>query len=519
MPKLNQCASLISNKLFSNFTKGISTVPDAKNICPLPQYPVWQQPWQEPFGSDIITQIFQCLKSFGIKRLTSLHRAVLLKQPIKVLKNGSLANQKELQKTDGKGNTPLHYAAMKGDQIAYNQLLSWGANPKRKNKLNGTPEEYAAMRFPLTQSPGYIIDEKCADKSFSYVEENRVDHLEIAKILLDKTPKGSSRSSISNKKYKEFKNSPYSWRVAPSPIGGCGLFAERDIAAGELIDEYLGQIIDEEKELALAEPDEEYLMKNVQSRFYRSGGSMANDGFSNVMVNFFPHLGGLPNRILVQAMTPIQKGEELIWDYGATYGAKMTLQESAPERLDNAIKDFNWKDPLNSATSISTVDYILTTPVVGIRLIQENKITSANLADLCSIMELWMIPGRGTYALSLLQLARLHEKEQELTGKSTLLQTIKDHLPNLVGFNKKRTRDQFDLFCFKGIEKEIEKLKNTEKTRENILKKIKSKKYDLPFSEYHKSFSKDYNNIIKWTQKIHHPDLAAMLLVIKMQFD
>jgi ankyrin repeat protein len=49
----------------------------------------------------------------------------------------------KIDETDFLGNTALHYASQKGQQLVIEELMRWGANPQKENYEGKIPSEIA----------------------------------------------------------------------------------------------------------------------------------------------------------------------------------------------------------------------------------------------------------------------------------------------------------------------------------------------------------------------------------------
>ncbi|MCC7479758.1 SET domain-containing protein-lysine N-methyltransferase [bacterium] len=110
------------------------------------------------------------------------------------------------------------------------------------------------------------------------------------------------------------------WQVRPSWIHGNGIFAARDIRKGEMVIEYLGEIISEEE--AMRRYDDDNQRRHHTFLFGLADGSYIDGGAEGNEAKYINH-SCEPNceafeedgRILIYAIRRIREGDELTYDY------------------------------------------------------------------------------------------------------------------------------------------------------------------------------------------------------------
>ena len=131
----------------------------------------------------------------------------------------------------------------------------------------------------------------------------------------------------SSTKKAKTKSVPY--EVRRSPIHGNGVFATRDIEPGELIDEYTGERISADESALRAEAGGGPI--NHTFFFSLSDGSVIDGGSDGNDARYINHACE-PNceaqeedgRVFIFALQPIEKGEELNYNYALIYEERHT---------------------------------------------------------------------------------------------------------------------------------------------------------------------------------------------------
>ncbi|UGQ47213.1 SET domain-containing protein [Massilia endophytica] len=119
------------------------------------------------------------------------------------------------------------------------------------------------------------------------------------------------------------------YEVRISPVHGRGVFARRKIAAGKRIIEYTGERIDWDETCRRAE--EKGGPINHTFFFTLSNGMLIDGGANGNEARFINH-SCEPNceaveeddRVYIHALRPIEKGEELNYNYGLIYEERHT---------------------------------------------------------------------------------------------------------------------------------------------------------------------------------------------------
>jgi SET domain-containing protein len=120
------------------------------------------------------------------------------------------------------------------------------------------------------------------------------------------------------------------WIVRQSPIHGRGVFAQRTIAAGDCIIEYLGERIEWEEATRRAEVSGTPL--NHTFFFSLADGRVIDGGDNGNEARFINHacegnceaLEDEEGRVFIYALGDIEEGEELVYNYALIYEERHT---------------------------------------------------------------------------------------------------------------------------------------------------------------------------------------------------
>lgn len=351
-------------------------------------------------------------RQFQPYKLSAFHLAVMSDNDAAM---ETLHNAKaKINLPDFQKYTPLHHAAMKGNTTAVSRLLTWGANPNSVNSFGGTYADLLRFNKPFRNSSdnevdpnNYEVDAQCWGNDVTFVHENvaKPEHL----IKQWSIPARTTNSIYPKEKlraYQEFIQNPPPLEIKQIKPGMCGVFAMSDIKRGDVVAEYIGEVIDPSEyrnPTYLWEQDSKF---HIDGATYRSAGAMINEGFPNVFIqDLHQSAKGLLDRYVVIALDDIAKGEQLVTSYG--FGYKFTdFEELRQEAKDKFFKETSWPeidkvlsnilanfmatsdlDALRKGLSMEfKVGYILSHPSFLEELAKANQLS---WNDLFIITELW----------------------------------------------------------------------------------------------------------------------------------
>jgi len=169
-------------------------------------------------------------------------------------------------------------------------------------------------------------------------------------------------------KYTAFKASPPKLSVEPIThddqgreifLGSsfCGVIARAPIKKGELVAEYTGEMFSQD--IVAFGSAAEYLWTDwppVDSRQFRSAGSMINHAFPNTIVDSTYAteklgLDGLPYRKMIIATDDIAEGEQIALNYGFSYEWNQPPIELRPAALIKFVKKHTWQSLMDFLAS------------------------------------------------------------------------------------------------------------------------------------------------------------------------
>ncbi len=288
---------------------------------------------------------------------------------------------------DSQGWTPLHYAAMKGNRVMIELLLSSGANQTALTKQGGTYLNILKLCHPAPVDPDtptnlFYIDRE--DKS-SLLTHEVFKGLTRANFI---TENAMGEEVIWNGVWEEWNKMPKSrpmifqegtfrqkmprCYLKEIPSCGYGVFAMEKIVAGRFIGEYQGK-------LKSREDRNPYIMGDITSLSHRNVIPLINDGFHNVFHLCIPNIDGLPIRYMFLAIDDIDAKEQLCFNYGGAHSVKIgPYSEVRPkETRDFVLKEIGniseFRELLSGRVSLSRVTqmarlekfrYILNTPSI-----------------------------------------------------------------------------------------------------------------------------------------------------------
>lgn len=449
-------------------------------------------------------------KKYSKFQLTPLHLSVIRPCPHPEVISKLVQSEASVDSTDFKGFTPLMHAAIVGDQALIARLLQEKANPKVKNELDGTFEDYKRMVKPFIQQDDNIQDfvaqssfiPDCLGSNTTFIEHNVARPSVLAQIWNQPKAENLNVKNCLKKMIRDLKNQfeKQSGHAASAYIhrlenGRCGAVAAKLIKKGEPIGLYTGEV-------TLSQPDDvEYYFSPIDGKYYRGVLAMSNDGFPNSDALFIRPLKGLEEQALMFATEDIQPGEEIVWNYGSGHHVKWKGHEE-PRRQDlldyfrlHSFEEIfestklllNDRIPQNKIwdcyDQFIKLQYILKTPSSFIGLIEEKIIDNSKIETLLrmiltepSLHETSIVYPLYVFSILVSLLDKIKENhpnpnitneilslfkeaifsnfgnalDQMHTGLATILQTIKDVPQEML-----KQDDKLKAYLRKGLKKKI----------------------------------------------------------------
>lgn len=342
-----------------------------------------------------------------------------------------LSNGADVNSLDHKKFTPLHHAALTGNQTMINFLINHTAEESLRNIHDGTYRhilqltQHAANKtdFKNTFDRSSItnfnpdFNPTCLKPNVKLVDEHvitaqqLVDHWE-KKLKRDYSSKFNGIQSALQAAYKTYKKNPPqlivdhvthddAGKVLSIPSNPCGVFAKQTIAQGEIIREYTGQIVNE------SPTDKTYFLNGFDAHLFRNEGAMMNDGFPNSYIMGLYDIDGLEERPVLIASEQILPGQEIVWDYGIGDNTKFSgHQELRPKALKAFFATHSWQnlaisyqslfsDPSNlqsyseNLRAFNGLQYIFNTPTAFLDLIANGTIDQKAIETLKTQQDIW----------------------------------------------------------------------------------------------------------------------------------
>lgn len=215
------------------------------------------------------------------------------------------------------GNTPLHYAAISPFQGYFQRLISRGANPYILNQLGASP---LLMQRLVQKQQGKEIE------GYPILDEVYVNSIDIYHWWKEVRPGEKWTFLNLYPSYSEIPRAEAFLRVQGGSLVGRRVFAKQTIEEGALICEYLGEFYPavfytQEMEGLFDVPkglfkkahrsETEYINGCIDGKTHGNEAALIGDGVPNVEFIPSPSTRGLPLRIVLRALTEIQKGEEI----------------------------------------------------------------------------------------------------------------------------------------------------------------------------------------------------------------
>lgn len=381
-------------------------------------------------------------KLVSLLDLGPVHLAVMgknLNAIAPMVQAGAIIDERDFQ-----GFTPLHHAAMMGYQEGVQKLLGLKADPLLRTNYGATYMDFLRMNAPFTEpypldktlfsthtNENYPPAPQCLGNGVVLTHENvarpeTLIHLwenSVSELTdeerKDFNPLDLERIQTYYQKYIEFKANPPALRFEqvthddsrqPLAVKLCGLFAGQDIKQGDMIGEYVGEILTPDQANAVPSSKRDYLwndpLPHVDPRQYRGAMAMANEGFPNAYLQGLEFndslkfgLDGLFSRKLIFAMEEIKEGEQILIDYGPghkmKYGERLEMRPQAMlnffrthpwgdifawlKEVHSNPKIFDFNEHTEAKKRVDYVTYVVNTPK-ALQILIDNKLYG--LADL-----------------------------------------------------------------------------------------------------------------------------------------
>jgi hypothetical protein len=394
-------------------------------------------------------------------RFTPLHLAVLMgREGIAKALLGRLSGE-QINACDDKGWTPLHHAAVFSHSL-FQLLVAKGAKIDVVNSLRGTPQHLwdlthetskAALISPVffQKEDGGRVDIRTLDsvqvKTYLGLDAWRdLPRISAEKLMLLWKSASKDQSQIMElykrlcqalpklviRKCKDLET------VAPHIME---LVAGQKIFPGQLITTYSGLARQFEKPLESPFPNciptenipKEYTLKKLDARNVGNAGRFINFGWPNCIFYSGP-LNGLDQPV-IQALTPIEAGEQILVDYTITssevaFGRQVILGEEKmlacyADGIDPLIKLCQEGNPSQKLIYISYLVFPLDCPTALMKLHYLNLVPASRWYDLLMETDVecfkeWALKFSKYYQITLSLLSRILELDLALNVRSDL---------------------------------------------------------------------------------------------------
>lgn len=339
-------------------------------------------------------------------QLSPLHIAILIQRRdfVSALVNAGV----DIDVRDHRDWTPLHHAALMGDKENIQFLKAHGADKDVLTDFEGTYRDILRLTSDPQQNGTDIIPivlkttdgkvEALTHQKFKdltracYLEENYAERSWLIQQWKEPTYKHSAImdplfSRLKEQYKREFHTSPNfemqkitcddsQRKLDSSP--GFGLFAAKSYEKGDILGEYKAHIGPEDLH------DEYTMDKWWQARHYRNAMAMINDGYPNTHAIKVVNVRGLPFRMLMVAISPIEKGEQICFNYGTLHLVKVqSYAELRGEALRKMINSFDPKTKKRSKDPFPQwqLKYVSDTPIVLFNIIWDGSVTIQKAMD------------------------------------------------------------------------------------------------------------------------------------------
>lgn len=232
--------------------------------------------------------------------------------------------------------TPLHHAALRQDPEMMDMLL--GADKAKncdaavlKNGNNGSYEELRRLAFPVEVDPnieifnyrsvsGEIVGGKAAKfqemTGAKFVRQMCASPAFFMEEWAEPTKTVESdkeQAELLREAYQKYQQDPSLLYLDKSKVG-YGVFALQSIPVDTIVVDYLGEAPYVSGSL--------YAVDLCDGARKRNLGPMVNDGFPNCVDIPMSHVCGFPLMRVLRTTRPVERGEEILWNYGISHPVK-----------------------------------------------------------------------------------------------------------------------------------------------------------------------------------------------------
>lgn len=372
---------------------------------------------------DVAEQHFEKIKDLPLTtlekperkyHLTALHLCTML-QKIDLLKF-LITRIHHLVPTDKDGWTPLHYAYLTQNAdvihiLKKNQVQRHQSSPTKakfscqqiQEMLSHKPaaDDQAVFHYQDPQTKHMIYNatartfKELTGATFTSITLVGGEYFLFAKSNLENDEEEDSIQTEVEQNYQTFEAHPPRLYLGQDTMGGWGVFADETIQSGAIVLPYAGETV-------ISPSPSQYRTGVVDGMCKRNLGPMVNEGSPNLMP-VHATINHLPESIVFMALRPIEKGEQLLVDYGMGHGVKFygpyinagqkeleeTLEaEGGLVRIGHRLEAM-LKQPFTSKKEFlvferlrSLFAYTITTPPVLIDLLIKDKIQPLDLQEI-----------------------------------------------------------------------------------------------------------------------------------------
>ncbi|MBN9377971.1 MAG: hypothetical protein BGO14_00610 [Chlamydiales bacterium 38-26] len=369
---------------------------------------------------DVAEQHFERIKDLPLTtlekaerkyHLTALHLCSML-QKIDLLKF-LITRVHHLVPEDKDGWTPLHYAYLTQNAdiihiLEENQVQRQPTSPTQakfscrqiQEMLSHKPaaEDQAVFHYQDPQTKQMIYNatartfKELTGATFTSKTLVSGEYFLFAKSNLEKDKEEDSIQIEIEENYQTFEAHPPRLYLGQDTMGGWGVFADETIQSGAIVLHYAGETV-------ISPSSSQYRTGVVDGMCKRNLGPMVNEGSPNLMP-VHATIDHLPESIVFMALRKIEKGDQLLVDYGLGHGVKFygpyinagqkeleeTLEaEGGLVRISHRLKAM-LKQPFKSKKEFlvferlrSLCAYTITTPPIFLDLLIKDKIQPADL--------------------------------------------------------------------------------------------------------------------------------------------
>ncbi len=356
----------------------------------------------------------------------------------------SLCPKKLKMPKDNQGYTPLHFRALLTQSTTLEtdpyykqfqkQCLSEKSNLDPQTKFGQTPQQLfnqatSLDRIPSNQAElptGFTFDALTGNASLHdptcWDDRHLVNQIVATRKSLFQNwqwmePSTSVTSPTLLKAYEKFLQNPPQLAIQPTGTGYCGAFSAAPIKKHQIVFAYDGEMTlhpisnssasDYYFSLATSSSHQQ-VIDAVQ---YRSIASMANDGPPNLASVYLFNKDGLNQRLAFFALKDLEPNEELLYCYGpvqvikgldyqitaASYQNLVRFLQTSKYRFGDAAELMlkftrhvnngdasTYSFPLDKRLAFDTFQYIINTPVVCRKLIEDEHLQEQDYRKLIS---------------------------------------------------------------------------------------------------------------------------------------